>query len=211
MVIALAARSLPAHQRNKAVFGGSAAAIGLRVALTLFAVQLLHCPCLKLVGAVLLFWTGVQLLLPEDGTEDGIKSSGNLWGTIGTVLIADLVMRLDNVIDVAAAAESGSPEAKTALRVIGLGLSIPFIIMGSQALMHAMERYPAIITVGAALLGFVAGEMLVHDAALEPFFQGLGGPSTTLIELGGAIGVVVMGSWLAHRKLAARKNPPQCP
>ena len=173
--------------------------------------QLLLCPCLKIIGAVLLFWTGVQLLLPEDGTGDGIESSDNLWGAIGTILIADLVMSLDNVIAAAAAAESGPPQAKTALLVIGLGLSIPLIIMGSQALMHVMERYPAIITVGAALLGFVAGEMLVHDAALEPSFQGLGGPSTTLIELGGAIGVVVMGSLLAHRKLAARKHPPQCP
>ena len=177
----------------------------------MFAVQLLHCPYLKLVGAVLLFWIGVQLLLPEDGAVDGIKSSANLWGAIWTILIADLVMSLDNVVAVAAAAESGSPEAKTALLLIGLGLSIPLIITGSQALMPVMERYPAIITAGAALLGFVAGEMQVHDAALEAFFQGLGGPSTTLIELGGAIGVVAMGSWLAHRKLAARKIPPQSP
>jgi len=200
VVIALAARSLPEHQRRKAVFGGSAAAIVMRVGLTVFAVQLLQYPYLKIVGALLLFWIGVQLLVPEEENEDGIKSSSNLWVAIRTILIADLVMSLDNVIAVAAAAQSGPPSSRFTLLLIGLGLSIPLIIAGSQLLMKVMEKFPVIITLGAALLGFVAGEMLVHDPAFEGFFGHLGGAQTTIIEVAGAVGVVLVGQWLARRK-----------
>ena len=200
VVIALAARNLPPGQRRKAVVLGSAAAIVLRVVLTLFAVELLHYPYLKIIGAALLFWIGVQLLVPEDDHEGGIRSAEHLWGAVRTILIADLVMSLDNVIAVAAAAESGPPQARVLLLVIGLGLSIPLIIFGSQVLMHVMERFPVIITLGAALLGFVAGEMLVHDEAVERIFVGLGGATTTIVELAGAVGVVLVGQWLARRK-----------
>jgi YjbE family integral membrane protein len=201
VVIALAARNLPDHQRNKAVMLGSAAAIVLRVLLTLFAVELLHYSYLKIVGAALLFWIGVQLLVPEDdGGEDSVKATDHLFAAIRTILIADLVMSLDNVIAVAAAAESGPPESRTLLLILGLGLSIPLIIFGSQLLMKVMERYPIIITMGAALLGFVAGEMLVHDQAVEGFFVGLGGATTIIVELAGAIAVVLVGKWLARRK-----------
>ncbi len=200
VVIALAARSLPPSQRTKAVMGGSAAAIVMRVVLTIFAVELLGYPYLKIIGAVLLFWIGVQLLVPEDENEDGIKSSSNLWVAVRTILIADLVMSLDNVIAVAAAAQSGPPAARMPLLLIGLGLSIPLIIAGSQLLMTVMEKFPIIITLGAALLGFVAGEMLVHDKAFEGFFGHLGGAQTTVIELAGAIGVVLVGQWLARRR-----------
>jgi len=200
VVIALAARSLPPSQRTKAVIGGSAAAILMRVVLTIFAVELLGYPYLKIVGAALLFWIGVQLLVPEDGNEDGIKSSSNLWVAIRTILIADLVMSLDNVIAVAAAAQSGPPAARMPLLLLGLGLSIPLIIAGSQLLMTVMEKFPVIITLGAALLGFVAGEMLVHDKAFEGFFGHLGGAQTTIVELAGAVGVVIVGQMLARRK-----------
>jgi YjbE family integral membrane protein len=203
VVIALAARSLPPDQRNKAIMGGSAAAIILRVVLTLFAVQLLQYPYLKIIGAVLLFWIGVQLLLPEDEADDKVKSSDQLWAAVRTILIADLVMSLDNVIAVAAAANSGPPESRLLLLIIGLGMSIPLIIFGSQLLLTVMEKYPIIITLGAALLGFVAGEMLVHDSALEGFFQGLGGATTTIVEVAGAVGVVLVGQWLAKRKTDA--------
>ncbi len=208
VVIALAARSLPESQRRKAVFGGSAAAIVMRVVLTIFAVELLGYPYLKIIGAILLFWIGVQLLLPEDENEDGIKSSSNLMTAIRTILIADLVMSLDNVIAVAAAAQSGPPAARMALLLLGLGLSIPLIIAGSQLLMTVMEKFPIIITLGAALLGFVAGEMLIHDAAFENFFGHLGGAQTTIVELAGAVGVVVVGQWLAQRKKAAADSKP---
>jgi YjbE family integral membrane protein len=204
VVIALAARNLPAVHRNRAVFFGSAAAILLRVVLTVFAVQLLQYPYLKIVGALLLFWIGIQLLVPEDEAEDGIKSSDQLWVAVRTILIADLVMSLDNVIAVAAAADTGPSESRLLLLIIGLGLSIPLIIVGSQVLMGIMERWPVIITLGAALLGFVAGEMLVTDHAAQDFFHSTGRTSTTIIELGGAIGVVLIGQWLARRK---RRQP----
>jgi YjbE family integral membrane protein len=200
VVIALAARSLPAHQRNKAIFGGSAAAILLRVVLTVFAVQLLQYPYLKIIGALLLFWIGVQLLVPEDEDADGIQSSDHLWTAIRTILIADLVMSLDNVIAVAAAADAGPPESRLLLLILGLGLSIPLIIFGSQLLLTVMEKYPVIITLGAALLGFVAGEMLVSDHALAPYFAHMGAVSTTVVELAGAVAVVLVGQALARRK-----------
>lgn len=205
VVIALAARNLPAHQRNKAIFAGSAAAIVLRVALTVFAVQLLQYPYLKIVGAVLLFYIGVQLLVPEDDNEDGIKSSEHLWAAVRTILLADLVMSVDNVLAVAAAADGGPPESRLLLLVIGLGLSIPLIIFGSQLLMQVMVKYPVIITLGAALLGFVAGEMLVSDHAVEAFFHSAGRASTTVIEVAGAVGVVLVGQWLARRQHGAKQ------
>ena len=203
VVIALAARSLPLQQRNKAVFFGSAAAIVLRVVLTVFAVSLLQVPYLKLVGAALLFWIGVQLLAPAHEGEDEPQASSHLWAAIRTILIADLVMSVDNVLAVAAAADSGPPESRLLLLIIGLGLSIPLIIFGSQLLMGVMTRYPIIITLGAALLGFVAGEMLVSDQAVEHLFHGVGRASTTIVEVAGAVGVVVIGTWLARRRKAA--------
>ncbi len=208
VVIALAARSLPEDQRKKAIFGGSAAAILLRIVLTIFAVQLLQYPYLKLIGAVLLFWIGVQLLIPEDEDEDGIQSHSHLWSAIRTILIADLVMSLDNVIGVAAAADAGPPESRLLLLILGLGLSIPMIIFGSQMLLTVMEKYPVIITLGAALLGFVAGEMLVSDRALAPFFASVGTASTTIIEVAGAVGVVLVGRWLASRKAKGKGAGP---
>ncbi len=203
VVIALAARSLPEHQRRKAIFAGSAAAIILRVVLTVFAVSLLQFPYLKLVGAVLLFWIGVQLLLPEDEGDGGIESSDHLWSAIRTILLADLVMSVDNVLAVAAAADSGPAESRLLLLIVGLGLSIPLIIFGSQLLLGVMQRFPVIITLGAALLGFVAGEMLVSDPAVAGWFRGVGHASTTIIEVAGAVGVVLMGNWLARRKRKA--------
>jgi len=150
----------------------------------------------------------VQLLLPEDAHDDGIRSSEHLWAAIRTILVADLVMSVDNVLAVAAAADSGPPESRLLLLIIGLGLSIPLIIFGSQLLLGVMERFPVIITLGAALLGFVAGEMLVSDQATEAFFQGLGRPVTVLIEAAGAVGVVLIGQWLARRKQRAPATPP---
>ena len=200
VVIALAARSLPEDQRNKAIFGGSAAAIVLRIVLTIFAVQLLQFPYLKIIGALLLFYIGVQLLVPEDDDEGGVKSHDHLWSAIRTILIADLVMSLDNVIGVAAAADGGPPESRLLLLILGLGLSIPLIIFGAQLLLTVMEKYPVIITLGAALLGYVAGEMLVTDRAVEAFFSNTGRILTTLIELACAAGVVLAGRWLAARK-----------
>ncbi len=201
VVIALAARSLPPHQQKKAVVLGSAAAIVLRVVLTLFAVQLLQYPYLKLIGALLLLWIGIQLLVPEDdGGDDAVKSSDNIFTAIRTILVADLVMSLDNVIAVAAAAESGPPEAKLVLLLFGLGLSIPLIIVGSQLLLRVMERWPIIITAGAGLLGFVAGEMAVTDPAVHEWFHGSIDRFEIPIALASAAFVILVGTALARRK-----------
>jgi YjbE family integral membrane protein len=207
VVIALAARSLPPKQQKRAVVFGSAAAIVLRVLLTLFAVQLLQYPYLKLVGAALLLWIGVQLLLPEeDGGTDEVAGADNIWTAIRTILIADLVMSLDNVIAVAAAAESGPANAKLVLLLIGLGLSIPLIIVGSQMLLRVMDRWPIIITAGAGLLGFVAGEMAVTDPAVHEAMHGSLDRYEMPIALAGAALVIVVGTLLARRKNAAPRK-----
>src|SRR5258705_7283837 len=161
VVIALAARSLPAHQQKQAIIWGSVAAIIMRVILTIVAVEMLKLPYLKIIGGLLLFWIAIQLLVPEDDGEDGIESSSNVMVAIRTILIADLVMSLDNVIGVAAAAKGDN-----VLVILGLAISIPLIIFGSTLLLKLMDRFPIIITGGAALLGWVAGEMLITDPIL---------------------------------------------
>jgi YjbE family integral membrane protein len=200
VVIALAARSLPPHQQKKAIFWGSAAAIVLRVVLTVVAVEMLKWPYLKIIGALLLLYIGVTLMLEEDDEEGDIGSQkGGLIAAIRTILIADLVMSLDNVIAVAAAAKGDIP-----LLVIGLALSIPLIIFGSTLLLKVMERFPIIITAGAALLGFLAGEMLLTDPALV---QRLGELPHWQVNVGGAIGaalVVALGMLLQRRQRARR-------
>ena len=163
VVIALAARSLPPKQQKQAVLWGSGAAVVMRILLTIVAVQLLSLPYLKLVGAALLLWIGVQLLLPEDEENGGKHASDNtgMIAAIRTILIADLVMSVDNVIAVAAAAKGSMT-----LLVVGLLISIPLVIFGSTLLMKFMERWPIIITIGGGLLGWVAGEMAVTDPAV---------------------------------------------
>ena len=162
VVIALAARSLPEAQQKRAITIGSAAAIIMRIVLTLVAAKLLLLPWLKLIGAVLLVYIGVTLLLPENDDANGGKTHGTLLSAIRTIMIADLVMSLDNVVAVAAAAMGD-----TTLLVVGLAISIPLVIFGSTLLLKVIERFPLIVWVGAALLGFIAGELLVGDPALQ--------------------------------------------
>ena len=201
VVIAMAARSLPAQQQKKAIFFGSAAAIVLRVVLTLIAVEMLKWPYLKIIGGLLLVYIGVSLLLEEDdGGEQGAASNAGLMAAIRTILVADLVMSLDNVLAVAAAAKGD-----TVLLVLGLGISIPLIIFGSTVLMKVMERFPIIITAGAALLGFLAGEMLVTDPAVVQHFGDVSHTLSTTAGIVGAVLVVAVGKWLQARKAA----PPE--
>jgi YjbE family integral membrane protein len=206
VVIALAARSLPPKQQKAAVLWGSGAAVVMRILLTVFAVALLTLPWLKLVGSLLLFWIGVKLLIPEDDNEE-MSASENLMAAIRTILIADLVMSLDNVIAVAAAAQGS-----LTLLILGLAISIPLVIFGSTLLLHLMERFPIIITAGGALIGLVAGEMLVTDPALGGWLAAAGvsfdegkprvaGLSLELLSgVAGAVIVVAAGTWLARRK-----------
>ncbi|WP_066330566.1 TerC family protein [Azohydromonas lata] len=203
VVIALAARSLPPHQQKKAIFWGSAAAIVMRIVLTLIAVKMLSLPYLKIVGGLLLVYIGVTLLLEEDDEEDdGKHASTGMMAAIRTILVADLVMSLDNVLAVAAAAKGD-----TVLLVVGLGVSIPLIIFGSTMLLKVMERFPIIITLGAALLGFLAGEMLLTDPAVTAWY-GAELPHSTVNVAGavGALAVVGIGLALQRRSRAAKER-----
>src|SRR6185369_5955513 len=192
VVIALASRSLPARQQKKAIIFGSVGAIVLRIILTFFAVYLLELPYLKLVGAALLLWIGVGLLKGDDGDED-IEGNDGLWAAVKTIIIADLVMSLDNVIGVAAAAKGNVP-----LLVIGLVISIPLIIFGSTIILKLMNRFPIIITIGAGLLGWVAGEMAVTDPAIHAFVENHHYLHTVL-PVAGVVLVVGLGKYLASR------------
>ena len=196
VVIALASRNLPPKQQNKAIFWGSAAAIILRVILTVTAVQLLTLPYLKIVGAVLLVYIGIQLLADSDGEAD-LKAESNVLGAIKTILVADLVMSLDNVIAVAAAAQT-----RLLLLIIGLGLSVPLIIFGSTMLVKVMDRFPIIITVGAGLLGLLAGGMLVEDPAIKDSIQAAMEDAHLIFEAIGVVLVILWGTWLKKRNNA---------
>ncbi len=204
VVIALAARSLPPHQQKQAILFGSAAAILMRIGLTILAAEMLKWPYLKLIGGVLLVYIGVTLLLEDDeGGEGDEHGTSTMFTAIRTILIADLVMSLDNVLAVAAAAKGN-----TTLLIAGLAISIPLIIFGSTLLLKVMERFPIIITIGAALLGFLAGEMLLTDPAISARF---GEPSHMMVNLAGAAGaalVVALGMALQRRQTARRKAAP---
>ena len=201
VVIALAARSLPEAQRKQAVVWGSVAAIVMRVILTIVALEMLKLPYLKLIGSGLLFWIALKLLTPEEADGDGIENHNTLAGAIRTILIADLVMSLDNVLAVAAAAKGDN-----LLLMLGLGISIPLVIFGSTVILRLMDRFPIIITVGAAILGYVAGEMLVTEPALAgyPLLQE-GGWLHGALPLVSAGLVIVLGKWLFAREPEAGK------
>ena len=198
VVIAMAARSLPPHQQKKAIWWGSAAAIVMRIVLTIVAVQLLQLPYLKLIGAVALLWIGIQLLVQSE-EEGEVKSEGTMTAAIRTILVADLVMSIDNVIAVAGAADRAPEAYRLPLLVFGLALSIPLIIAGSTLLMKVMDRFPIIIVLGAALLGFLAGELIATDPALEAWFRSHLPDADMILGAGGAVLVVAVGKWLHHR------------
>jgi YjbE family integral membrane protein len=198
VVIALASRNLPPAQQKKAIFWGSAAAIILRVVLTITAVALLTLPYLKIIGGILLLYIGVQLLADSDGEED-MQAGSSIWAAIRTILIADLVMSLDNVLAVAAAAQKGPEETRLLLLILGLAMSIPLIIFGSAMLLKIMERFPIIITFGAGLLGFLAGGMLVDDPAIRDSIQNTLGDVKLAFEAVGVVLVILVGSLMKKR------------
>ena len=174
---------------------GAAAAVVLRIILTIVAIQLLTLPYLKMIGAVLLVYIGVDLLKDEDEEEGGGKEISGMMAAIRTILIADLVMSLDNVLAVAAAAKGNLP-----LLVLGLLVSIPLIVFGATLLTKVMERFPVIITIGAALLGFLAGEMLLTDPAVTARFGAMSEQTVTFGGILGAVLVVVLGTYLTKRQ-----------
>ncbi len=204
VVIALACRRLPPKQLRLGILWGTAGAITLRVILIFFALTLLLIPYLKLVGAVLLLWIGVKLLIPEDDAHSDIESSDRLWSAIKTVIVADLVMSIDNVVAIAGVAEGSGGEHKMPLVIFGLLVSIPIIVWGSQMVVKLMNQFPFIITAGGMLLGWIAGTLAISDPALKPYLT-----ATDMMEYGsGAAGaglVLIIGKVLAARN-ARRKS-----
>jgi len=193
VVIALAARSLPPAQQKKAVLIGSGAAVVLRIALTVVAAKLLGLPFLQIVGGLLLLWIGLQLLGEEEEGEGESKEYGSLFAAVRTILIADLVMSLDNVIAVAAAAQGN-----TTLLILGLAISIPLVIFGSTLMIKLMERFPIIVMLGAALIGWVGGETIVNDVFLRDVLVANPWLHYAAAAAGAAF-VVFGGRWLQRR------------
>ena len=196
VVIALASRRLPDAQRKKAIFWGMFGAVALRVILIFFALQLLKVPFLKIVGGILLLWIGIKLLIPEP--EEGgheIDASTHLLGAIKTIVLADAVMSLDNVIGIAGAAKD-----HLGLVIFGLLFSIPIIIWGSKFVLTLMDRFPVIILFGAALLGWIGGGMLIDDVVLKTWTANYGSTGHYLAAVVGAALVVLIGKALSRRE-----------
>ena len=198
VVIALACRQLPEKQRFKGILWGTVGAIVLRVILIAFALTLLQVPFLKLVGAALLLWIGIKLLLPEEEGHSNIQGSDKLWAAVKTVIVADLVMSIDNVIAIAGAATGAGSTHQLPLVIFGLLVSIPIIIGGSQLVLKLMDRFPMIITFGGMLLGWIAGTMAHSDPAVRDWL-----PQNSMWSYGlgllGALGVLLVGSVLKKR------------
>ena len=196
VVIALAARSLPPDQQKKAVLFGSGAAVVLRIVLTVVAAKLLALSFLQIIGGGLLLWIGVQLLSEGDEGEGESKEHGSMMAAVRTILIADLVMSLDNVIAVAAAAKGNST-----LLILGLAISIPLVIFGSTMMIRLMDRFPVIVTLGAALIGWVGGETIVSDVALKDLVHEHAWLHYVAASLG-AVLVVGLGKVIGSRSVA---------
>jgi YjbE family integral membrane protein len=197
VVIALACRNLSPEQRRKGIFWGVAGAVSLRVVLTVFAALVMNMPWLKLVGGLLLVWIAVKLMLPEEEEGHDIQASANLWGAVKTIIVADFVMSLDNVIGVA-----GAAQGSLVLLLFGLAVSIPLIVWSSQLILRWMERWPWIVLLGAGLLGYVAGQMIFSDPGVIGLLPELPAWSARAAGAIGALLVVVIGRWLEQRILA---------
>jgi YjbE family integral membrane protein len=200
VVIALACRNLPPRLRRQGILWGAAGAIVLRVILITVAVAVLNLPLLKLVGGLLLIWIGIKLIAPS-GAEDGHEVAGadKLWAAIRTIIVADVVMSLDNVLAIAGAAEQADAAQRTALIIFGLLFSVPFIIFGSQLVLRLLDRFPIIVSLGGALLGWIAGGLIVGDSLLQSRLPDLRALQYAA-GAAGAILVVVAGKWLASRR-----------
>lgn len=204
VVIALACRNLPPKQRMQGILWGTAGAIALRVVLIAFALTLLTIPYLKIVGALLLLWIGVKLLIPEDEAHGNISGGGSIWSAIKTIIVADFVMSLDNVIAIAGAAQLADPAHQMGLVIFGLVVSVPIIVWGSTLVLKLIDRFPMVVTFGAALLGWIAGGMLVTDVVVVEHFGEISGTTKIAAEIIGALLVVALGrAFAARRKSSA--------
>lgn len=203
VVIALASRKLPEQQRNQAIFWGVFGAIALRVVLIFFALYLLKIAFLKIVGGLLLVWIGVKLLAPESDGDHEIDASSNLVGAIKTIIVADAVMSLDNVIAIAAASKDS-----IGLVVFGLVVSVPIIVFGSKIVLKLMDRFPIVITGGGMLLGWIAGGMAVGDVVVKEWVEANAPYLHWVAPLAGALFVLAIGKFLARRAAPPAKAPP---
>ena len=206
VVIALACRDLPHSLRMKGIVLGTAGAIILRVILITCAVALLDLPFLKVVGGALLIWIGVKLLLPEtESAEEKIASSTKLFAAVKTIIVADFVMSLDNVLAIAAAAQQAHDDHQTLLVIFGLLVSIPFIVFGSQIVLAFLDKFPVIVWFGGALLGWIAGSMISSDSWILEQFPSLAGQHTLACVVGAAI-VVAIAYLVRRKRLEKEKN-----
>ncbi|ABI60353.1 Integral membrane protein TerC [Nitrosomonas eutropha C91] len=198
VIIALACRNLPENKRNQGIFWGMVGAIGIRVLLVFFALQLLALPYLKIIGAFLLLWISVKLLLPEPGASESgpiVKGGGaTLPSVIKTIIVADTVMSLDNVMGIAGAARDS-----LALVIFGLLFSVPIIVWGSKLVMKWIERFPVIVVVGAGLLGWIAGGLLTTDTVSQEWVDTQAAYLHWLAPLSCSLLVIGIGKWLAAR------------
>ena len=206
VVIALACRKLEARQRVQGILWGTAGAIFLRVVLIFFALTLLGIPFLKLAGALLLLWIGIKLLIPEEDHHGNITASQSVWAAVKTILVADFVMSLDNVIAIAGAAQGTSDTHQMGYVIFVLLLSVPIIIWGSTLVLKLIDKFPLVITLGAALLGWIAGGMMVTDVVVIDRFGAVDTTVKYAAEIGGAILVVLIGKLIASRKVVAQEK-----
>jgi YjbE family integral membrane protein len=205
VVIALACRNLEHRQRMQGILWGTAGAIFLRVVLISFALILLGIPFLKIAGALLLLWIGIKLLLPETDHHD-VKAGSSIWKAVRTIIVADFVMSLDNVIAIAGAAQATSPDHQIMYVIFGLVLSVPIIVWGSTLVLKLIDRFPVVVALGAALLGWIAGGMFVTDIIVENQLGAVSAPVKITAEIIGAVIVVVVGKWLAGKKAVANRQ-----
>jgi len=199
VVIALACRNLSPQRRRQGVLWGVLGAVVLRVGLTFFAMTLLLNPFLKLVGSALLLWIGVRLIAEDEGGEHKVKASDRLLTAIWTIIVADLVMSLDNVMAVAAAAKGS-----LSLIVFGLVISIPIVIIGAQLIVRLLQQYPILVIAGGGLLGYIAGEMAIEDPAVAPWIASNASQLAAVAPVLGFAAVVATGTWLVRRRARAR-------
>jgi YjbE family integral membrane protein len=200
VVIALACRNLPDRIRNRAVIFGTLGAVAIRVIFVFTISSLMLIPALKLIGGVLLLWIGIKLMLPEEGEgEDGIQGAANVWGAIRTIVIADVVMSLDNVIGIVAAAKGSM-----LLVITGLLLSIPLIVFGSRLVLKVLGRFPVLVMAGAALLGWLGGEIMAGDPLVKKVWPTLDHSGAQIVAIVGAGTVIAFGTWLKRRSIEQR-------
>jgi len=207
VVIALACRSLPASQRTVGIILGAGVAVLMRIVFTVGIASLLSTPWLKVIGSLLLFWIAVKLLAEEGGDEKDVKDSSSIWGAVQTVVVADLVMSLDNVLAIAAAAKGS-----WSLIIIGLAISVPLIVFGATLVMFLLNRVPALVWAGAALLGWIAGELIVSDPGVhhhaEAVARSLGVDMATLERIAAGLGAafVIVAGWFVRRRHTAEAH-----